>query len=97
MGSYDDKPISQAQYDTLKNLVGYIVEKHKIDLTKPRVFYKECFKDTCKSPLQVNYLPPIITHRDAGNTSCPGNELFKQVQQIRRELNQEQTGKKYAT
>lgn len=83
--NYDNKPISYAQYNSLEKLIKYLVEKYKIDLNKKEPFFKNC-KSNCINPLEVNYLYPLIWHRDAWHTNCPWEKLYNQLEEIRNNL-----------
>ena len=84
--NYDKEPISQAQYDSLYKLTKYLVEKYWIDLNKQEAFHRNCNRKDCVSPLETNYHYPIIGHRDAAHTDCPGQRLYDQLVQIRKDL-----------
>lgn len=81
--NYQNKDISKQQYDTLLKLTSYLVEKHDIDLSKKVNFYKTCTKsEVCYEALIPVLEYPIIGHRDAGHTSCPWEELYKEINGI---------------
>lgn len=100
MWSYKDKDISEKQYNSLKKLTYYLVEKYEIDLTKKQPFFLWCFSKECKSPLTINYEYPLIGHRDATNTTCPWDKLYAEIQNLRvkfmiEQINYKNLKKKY--
>lgn len=83
---YSSTPISQAQYESLEKLINYLVEKYNIDLNKKEAFNKNCTWKNCISLLETNYNYPIVWHRDTWNTTCPWDELYAQMKQIRNNI-----------
>ena len=83
---YDKKPISAAQYKSLEKLIESLVEKYDINLAEKQAFFRWCTWYDCKFPLDVEYEYPIIGHKDAWHTSCPWEELYKQMTTIRNKL-----------
>ncbi|MDD2871947.1 MAG: N-acetylmuramoyl-L-alanine amidase [Candidatus Gracilibacteria bacterium] len=86
IGDFSEKPINDKQYNSLKNLTSYLVNKYNIDLNKKVYFHEECIGANCEQPIISQKLDPIIGHRDAGHTSCPGEELYNQIIDMRNEL-----------
>lgn len=91
MGNYNEVEISDAQYKSLENLIKYLVEKYNIDLYKKQPFSRTC--SNCWKPLETNYYYPIIWHRDAWHTDCPGQKLYEQLQVLRQNIQSERRGK----
>lgn len=83
---YTQNPINDEQYESLKNLTKYLIEKYNIDLSKQTYFHEECFWDTCEKALFSELMDPIIWHRDAWHTDCPWDELYEQINQLKNEL-----------
>lgn len=83
---YSSTPISQAQYESLEKLINYLVEKYNIDLNKKEAFNKNCTWKNCISLLETNYNYPIVWHRDTWNTTCPWDEFYAQMKQIRNNI-----------
>jgi hypothetical protein len=86
---YWQKGISEKQKKWLKKLMKYLINKYEINLNKKIYFHKECREDVCNNVLESKLSDPIIGHRDAWHTTCPGEELYKQLLDIRFELKQE--------
>ena len=65
----------------MKGLVEYLSIKYGIDLSKSSIGHKECSNTGCI----INDFPtPNITgHKEVGFTSCPGNNLFSLMEDIR--------------
>ena len=83
---YSNKSISNKQYNVLKQLSVYLMEKHDIDMTEKVYFHSECFWNKCEKPLFSELKYPIIGHRDAWHTSCPWDKLYAQLDILRKEL-----------
>jgi peptidoglycan hydrolase-like amidase len=83
---YSVDPINEKQYEWLKNLTKYLVEKYDIDLTEKTYFHEDCLWNECIRPLTSKLMYPITWHRDAWHTSCPWDALYLQIDQLRREL-----------
>lgn len=79
----------EEQREALKKLTKYLVKKYDIDLNQKKYFHKVCVETNCEHPLDSFQEYPIIWHRDAGHTSCPGEELYHQLQLIKSELRSE--------
>lgn len=86
LGNYQDKPINDKQYQSLKSLTAYLIKKYDIDLNKKMYYHSECIWKGCDLPLITELKDPIIWHRDAWHTDCPWEELYKQIQSIKSEL-----------
>lgn len=84
--SYQNKYINNAQYNSLQNLIWYLVEKYNIDLKNNTTFFKNCVWVNCFEPLEVKNIPVIVWHRDVWNTTCPWDKLYSQMQEIRTKL-----------
>lgn len=89
MWNYQDTPLNPEQYTALKNLILYLVEKYEIDMTKKIAFHRLCLQWPCPNYLETLYYYPLIGHRDAGHTQCPGDALYRDMQKIRREIQYE--------
>lgn len=86
---YSEKPISDKQYNSLKELTKYLVNKYDIDLKQKTYFHEECLWSWCDLPITSTLKEPIIWHRDAWNTSCPWDELYKQIDLLKLDLIEE--------
>jgi hypothetical protein len=86
--NYDKKAISNTQYDSLEKLVIHLWKKYDINLNKKVPFFKWCslWEQCDKKPLDISYHYPIIWHRDAWHTNCPWDELYKQMQKLKKAL-----------
>ena len=84
--NYSSDPINTKQYNSLKSLTSYLVEKYNIDLTNKTYFHEECVDDECILPLKSELKDPIIGHRDAWNTTCPWDALYVQINDIKTDL-----------
>lgn len=83
---YGSEKITDKQYEALKQLVIYLSEKYWIDLNNLYDYHKDCVWDNCKSYLENYKDDTLVWHRDVGNTSCPWNALYVQLQALKSEL-----------
>jgi hypothetical protein len=86
--NYHNTPISDKQYESMEKLVIYLWKKYDIDFSKKVPFFKWCvWSDICDTkPLDVTYDYPVIGHRDAWHTNCPWDELYEQMQKLRKKV-----------
>jgi hypothetical protein len=87
---YANKEISDEQEKSLNKLMTYLIEKYDINLSKKVYFHKQCDDNNCDNIILSQLLDPIIGHRDAWHTTCPGEKLYIQLQNIRKELIKQQ-------
>lgn len=87
---YDSKWINEKQYAALTKMVAYLAKKYGIDLNQKVYFHKDCKGKNCTNPVESFTMYPIVWHRDIWYTTCPGDELYSQIQQTLKE-NQEKT------
>ena len=86
---YSHEWINPEQQKALKELMSYLIQKYNIDLNAWNYFHKECLAQDCENPIISEKLDPIIGHRDAWHTDCPGEELYGQMQEISFQLRNE--------
>jgi N-acetyl-anhydromuramyl-L-alanine amidase AmpD len=89
MGNYTKKPISEKQYTALKNLVRYLAYKYWINLNDTFPLHEDCSWKDCPLGIKTQDYYTLAWHRDGGITSCPWNDLYKQMQKIREEVQYE--------
>lgn len=89
MWNYSKKPISEKQYIALKNLVRYLAYKYGINMNDTFPLHEECSWKNCPLWIKTEDYYPLSGHRDGGNTSCPWDELYKKMLQIRKDLQYE--------
>ncbi len=84
MWDYHGKPINKKQYKSLEKLVQHLSFTYGIDLDKNYYYNYNCSGAACNIfPLETHLRKTLSWHRDAGHTNCPGDELYKQIEQIR--------------
>lgn len=83
---YDENSISKEQYESLYNLIWYLLEKYEINPTKKTAFHRVCVKTNCENYLETIYDFPIIGHRDAWHTDCPWDALYSQLLIMRNKI-----------
>lgn len=82
MGNFMKDSVVTEQEKALKEVVEYLSKKYGIDIHKTSIGHKECLKNDCT----VNdFTTPNLTgHKEVGFTSCPGDNLFILVENIRK-------------
>ncbi len=83
MGDFDAVPPTPIQLRTTARLIGW---RLGIDHVDPRgtVVLPSAGGSFTKFPVGATpTLPTIFTHRDVGNTDCPGNAAYAQMDQLR--------------
>ncbi|MDD4151349.1 MAG: S-layer homology domain-containing protein [Candidatus Gracilibacteria bacterium] len=76
IGNYQNNYLSDEQQASINKLIGYLAKKYGIDLDKERTYHKSCLKDVCATPLLNFTGASLIGHRDAGYTTCPGDNIY---------------------
>lgn len=87
--NYDNQKASKEQMESLKKLTEYLVKKYNINLNRKVPFFKWCnwISEKCQEkPLTISYEYPIIWHKDAWHTRCPGDKLYAQLQLMKTQL-----------
>lgn len=79
MGNFMSYSLPKAQRGALVDLLAYEAERHGLDPTA-RHTYRNPDTGTTRA------LPVIAGHRDAGNTSCPGDRVYSNLGAIRKEV-----------
>lgn len=82
MGNFMVDSVVSEQEEALKNIVEYLSKKYGIDIHKTSVGHKECKKDDC---IMDDFASPnLVGHKEVGFTSCPGDNLFAIVENLRK-------------
>ena len=83
LGNFTDVPPTPIQLRTTARLLGWVLGQAGVDPTGTVVLPSEGGSFT-KFPFGSSpSLPTIFTHRDVGNTECPGNSAYAVMDQIR--------------
>lgn len=95
--NYQNKKVNQKQLESLEKLIKYLVWKYNMDMTEKINNFKWCiWNDICDTkPIIILEDYPLIWHRDAWYTSCPWEELYKQLLKLREKLLIEHKSDKY--
>ncbi|NDK09711.1 N-acetylmuramoyl-L-alanine amidase [Candidatus Gracilibacteria bacterium] len=84
MGNYEKKEINSSQYESLEKLIKYLAYKYGIDFSKKYYYNMACSGAACSTfPLETKQDFTLVGHRDTGHTSCPGDMLYAQVDEMR--------------
>lgn len=83
MGNFDDVPPTPIQLKTVGRLLGWRLGLDGVD-PKGTVALESAGSHYTTYPAgSVATLPTIFTHRDVGNTDCPGNAAYALMDEIR--------------
>ncbi|MCD5382602.1 N-acetylmuramoyl-L-alanine amidase [Candidatus Gracilibacteria bacterium] len=73
MGNFQNQKPTLAQLRSLSKLIAYLGAKYNLDVTKSSYFHGV-------------YSQNILGHRDVGKTACPGDNLYKKIPSIRKQI-----------
>ena len=83
IGNFDDVPPSPLQVRTVGRLLGWRLGMDNVD-PKGTVALESAGSHYTTFPAgAIATLPTIFTHRDVGNTDCPGNAAYALMDEIR--------------
>lgn len=82
MGNFMVDSVVSEQREAVANMVEYLSKKYGIDIHKTSTGHKECKDDTCL--LDDFPIPNLTGHREIGFTSCPGDNLFALIEDLRK-------------
>lgn len=83
IGNFDDVPPTPIQLRTMGQLLGWRLGMDGVD-PKGRVALESAGSHYTTFPAgAIATLPTIFTHRDVGNTDCPGNAAYALMDEIR--------------
>lgn len=77
MGNYSTTTMTSAMRKTLVNFLAWEADRHNL-APRSRHTYRNPTTDL------TDRLPVIAGHRDAGQTECPGNSVYRSLDEIRR-------------
>lgn len=93
MGNFTTDNVVVEQENTLKQIVEHLSKKYGIDIHKTSTGHKECSsKESCL--LKDFAVPNLSGHKEVGFTSCPGDNLFALVENLRK-VETASIGRKY--
>ena len=79
MGNFVNYSLPKTQRSSLVDLLAYEAERHDLDPTATHTYRNP---DTGTTRL----LPVIAGHKDAGDTACPGDRVYSNLDSIRQEV-----------
>lgn len=84
MWDYHLEWINSLQYSSLEKLVQELAYKYGIDLWKDYYYNSNCAGAACNIfPLETHLHKTLVWHRDTWHTTCPGDKLYEQIEEIR--------------
>ncbi|MCK9272608.1 N-acetylmuramoyl-L-alanine amidase [Candidatus Gracilibacteria bacterium] len=81
LGNFEKNQISQVQKNGIEEAVQFLAKKYGIDVNKTSIGHKECSTNDCL--LKDYEVPNLIGHKDIGYTTCPGNNLYTNLGDIK--------------
>ena len=81
MGNFMLDSVITEQENAVKEVIEYLSKKYGIDIHKTSIGHKECSKNGCF--INDFSSPNLVGHREIGFTSCPWDNLFSLVENIR--------------
>ncbi|EKD65960.1 MAG: hypothetical protein ACD_49C00073G0003 [uncultured bacterium (gcode 4)] len=79
--NFEKNKITPVQKSAIEETVQFLAKKYWIDINKTSIWHKECSTSDC---LLKNYeVPNLIWHKDIGYTTCPGNNLYTNIWDIK--------------
>lgn len=79
MGTYTTAKLTEAARSSLVETLAWIADRHDLDPTATHIY------DNPSSGL-TKKLPVIAGHRDAGQTACPGDTVYKNLPKLRQDV-----------
>ena len=73
MGNFQEQEPTGKQLAALKKLLPALAKNYELDLTDREVFHDK-------------NLPNLIGHRDLAPTACPGENFYRKLEQVRRDI-----------
>lgn len=83
MGNYESETPSEASIEAAGRFVGWRTKIAGLDPRGHTVMYSEGTQFTPYAKGEAVELPIVFAHRDVGNTSCPGDAAYAQMDRIR--------------
>ena len=83
MGNFDDVAPTPIQIQTVGRLLGWRLGMDNVDPKGPVTLESAGSHYTTFPAGSIATLPTIFTHRDVGNTDCPGNAAYALMDEIR--------------
>lgn len=82
MGNFMKGSVVTEQKEAVENIIEYLSKKYGIDIHKTSVGHKTCSRSGC---IIDDFAALNLTgHKEVGFTSCPGDNLFVRVEDIRK-------------
>ncbi|MFI6167857.1 N-acetylmuramoyl-L-alanine amidase [Nocardia sp. NPDC051052] len=83
MGNYTVDPPTEESIEAIGNFIGWRAKIAHLNPIGKTVMYSEGTEYTSYAMGQAVNLPIVFAHRDVGNTTCPGDAAYEQMDRIR--------------
>lgn len=88
---FQDEKISAKQYESLNKLITFLVNKYWINVNNKFDYHRDCLGNKCSFFIENYKDDAIVWHKDVWHTNCPWEELYKQLQDLKKELSKYST------
>ncbi|MEV6557084.1 N-acetylmuramoyl-L-alanine amidase [Nocardia sp. NPDC051756] len=83
MGNYTQDPPTEESIGAIGNFIGWRAKIAHLNPEGKTIMYSEGTEYTSYAMGQAVNLPIVFAHRDVGNTTCPGDAAYEQMDRIR--------------
>ncbi|WP_317983907.1 N-acetylmuramoyl-L-alanine amidase [Nocardia colli] len=83
MGNYTQDPPTEESIEAIGNFIGWRAKIAHLNPQGKTTMYSEGTEYTSYAMGQAVNLPIVFAHRDVGNTTCPGDAAYEQMDRIR--------------
>ncbi|MEU7139425.1 N-acetylmuramoyl-L-alanine amidase [Nocardia sp. NPDC046473] len=83
MGNYTSEPPTEEAIEAIGNFIGWRAEIAHLNPQGKTIMYSEGTEYTSYAMGQAVNLPIVFAHRDVGNTACPGDAAYAEMDRIR--------------
>lgn len=85
LGDYETSSLNSAQEASLKNFIGFLVQKYGINVNSSVKWFRKCLSKNCY-PIDEVITPALVGHMDVGYTDCPGKNIYRKLPSWRAEF-----------
>lgn len=84
MGNFENETVSASQMTSLENLLVYLAQKYGINVEEDTTGFRVCSKSADSDcVIETRYVKRLHGHRDVWYTSCPGKNLYSELDKMR--------------
>lgn len=84
MGNFESETVSRSQMTSLENLLVALAKKYGINVLEDTTGFRVCGKGASSDCIiETRYVKRLHGHRDVWYTSCPGKNLYSELDELR--------------